>query len=367
MGGLWPIIRSLGLDGTAVIAVTLSMLRKVNEVMIVLGIESTAHTFGVGVVQDGNQWLIADERSKYVPKEGGIHPKKASQHFMIYAPQVIAEAIRKLKKGIIEVDAIAVALGPGLGPCLRVGATLARGLAAYFNKPLVPVNHAVAHVEIGRYITGLKRPLVVYLSGGNTLIAAYANGKYRVFGETLDIALGNFMDVFSREAGLGPPYVINGEHVLDICANKGKKFISNLPYVVKGQDISLSGLLTSSLRMLKSGEVQLEDLCYSVREIAYSSVIEVAERGLALTKLREVMLVGGVGASTALKSKFELMAKDRGVKFVAVPPKYAVDNGVMIALTGLQAFKHGVVIRPEEAYVRQRWRLDEVHVPWLEG
>ncbi len=333
--------------------------------MIVLGIESTAHTFGVGVVQEGKNWLIADERSKYVPKEGGIHPKEASQHFMIHAPRVIAKAVKKLKGGINDVDAIAVALGPGLGPCLRVGATLARGLAAYFNKPLIPVNHAVAHVEIGRFITGLRKPLIVYLSGGNTLIAAYADGRYRVFGETLDIALGNFMDVFAREAGLGPPYVIDGKHVLDKCADEGEKFISELPYVVKGQDISLSGLLTAALRLLKSGEVRLEDLCYSVREIAYSSVIEVAERGLALTRLGEVMLVGGVGASEALRTKFSLMAQDRGVKFAAVPPKYAVDNGVMIALTGMLAFKHGMVVRPEEAYVKQRWRLDEVEVPWL--
>jgi len=335
--------------------------------MIVLGIESTAHTFGVGVVQEGKNWLIADVRSKYVPKGGGIHPKEASQHFMVHAPNVIAEAVKKLKNGINDVDAIAVALGPGLGPCLRVGATLARGLATYFNKPLVPVNHAVAHVEIGRFITGLRKPLVVYLSGGNTLIAAYANGRYRVFGETLDIALGNFMDVFAREAGLGPPYVINGKHVLDKCADEGKKFIRELPYVVKGQDISLSGLLTAALRLLRSGKIKLEDLCYSIREIAYSSVIEVAERGLALTKLTEVMLVGGVGASEALRTKFMLMAQERGVKFAAVPPKYAVDNGVMIALAGMLAFKHGIVVRPEEAHVKQRWRLDEVEVPWLKN
>ena len=344
-----------------------STWRKVNKVMIVLGIESTAHTFGAGIVQEGNPWLIADERSRYSPREGGIHPKEASQHFMIYGPQVIARAVKKLKEGIRDVDAVAIALGPGLGPCLRVGATLARGLAEYFSKPLVPVNHAVAHVEIGRLITGLERPLIVYISGGNTIISAYVDGRYRVFGETLDIALGNFMDVFSREAGLGPPYVVKGKHVLDKCADEGKEFIDELPYVVKGQDVSFSGLLTAALRLLRKGKARLEDVCYSVREIAYSSIIEVAERGLALTKLREVLLVGGVGASEALRKRFELMAEDRGVKFAAVPPKYAVDNGVMIAWTGLQAFRHGLIVKPEEAYVRQRWRLDEVEIPWLKG
>lgn len=332
--------------------------------MIVLGIESTAHTFGVGIVQDSEPLILADARTKYVPEKGGIHPREASLHFMSEGPSTILEAFRQAGITPDEVDAFSVALGPGLGPCLRVGATFARALSAYYGKPLVPVNHAVAHVEIGKVLTGAEDPLIVYLSGGNTIIAAYEAGRYRVFGETLDIALGNFIDTFVREVGLAPPYVVEGKHQLEICAESGKRFV-DLPYVVKGQDVSFSGLLTAALKAYRSRKWSLPDICLSVREVAYSAIVEVAERGLSHTGKKEIMLVGGVAASRVLRGKFEAMAKERGVSVYVVPPKYAVDNGVMIAWTGLLAFREGVTVKVEEARVNQRWRLDQVDIPWM--
>lgn len=332
--------------------------------MIVLGIESSAHTFGVGIVKDEAPYILADVRSEYRPKVGGIHPREASQYFIRNAPQALRRALSDAGLAIKDVDAVAVALGPGMGPCLRVGATLARGIAAYFNKPLIPVNHAVAHIEIGRLIHQFKDPLIVYLSGGNTLIASFSEGRYRIFGETLDIPLGNFLDTLARELGIAPPYVVSGLHQIDRCALEGSEFV-DLPYVVKGQDVSFSGLLTAALRAVKDAGVRAGDVCYSAREIAYSAIVEVSERGLAHTGKREVLVVGGVASSPVLRRKFELMSELRGVKLGMVPPTYAVDNGVMIAWTGLLSFKHGVVVKPEEAYVRQRWKLDQADVPWL--
>ncbi|OYT52236.1 MAG: UGMP family protein [Desulfurococcales archaeon ex4484_204] len=332
--------------------------------MKVLGIESTAHTFGVAVVQDQEPYILSDERAEYVPEKGGIHPREASLYFMKVAPKVIHKSLKASGVNASNVDGIAVALGPGLGPCLRVGATIARALAVYLGKPLIPVNHAVAHIEVGRLITGVKDPLIIYLSGGNTMIAAYSGGRYRVLGETLDIALGNFMDVFVREVGLAPPYVVGGVHQLDRCAEEGKVLLK-LPYVVKGQDVSFSGLLTASLRLYRQGRYSLEDICYSVREVAYSAVVEVAERALAHTGKTEMLLIGGVAASKYLREKFEALSRQRGVRLAVVPPKYSVDNGVMIAWTGILMFKHGVTIKPEHAYVKQRWRLDQVDIPWL--
>ncbi|MEM0361770.1 MAG: KEOPS complex N(6)-L-threonylcarbamoyladenine synthase Kae1 [Sulfolobales archaeon] len=332
--------------------------------MIVLGIESTAHTFGVGIVEDRPPYIRADKRVNYTPSKGGIHPREASLFFMSNAGKVLRDALTELGLTIKDVDGIAVALGPGLGPCLRVGATVARALASYFKKPLIPVNHAVAHIEIGRLLTGFKDPLIVYLSGGNTMILAFSDGRYRVFGETLDIALGNFMDTFVREVGLAPPYVVGGIHKLDSCAEDGANFI-DLPYVVKGQDVSFSGLLTAALRAFKEGRYSLGDICYSVREVAYSSIAEVVERGLAHTKKKELLVVGGVAASKALRTKFEVISNLRGVKLGVVDPHYAVDNGVMIAWTGLLMLKHGMTVEPEKAYVKQRWRPDGVDIPWM--
>jgi N6-L-threonylcarbamoyladenine synthase len=332
--------------------------------MIVFGIESTAHTFGVGIVRDISPYIIADERARYVPEKGGIHPREAALYFMKVADDVIRRILKKTALNVQDLDAIAVALGPGLGPCLRVGATIARAMATYFKKPLVPVNHAVAHIEIGKIVTGARDPLIVYLSGGNTIISAFVGGRYRIFGETLDIALGNFMDTFVREIGIAPPYVVKGVHKLDECAEEGKEFVK-LPYIVKGQDVSFSGLLTAALKLIHSGKYHLADICYSVREVVYSAIIEVAERGLVHTGKREVLLVGGVAASKYLRRKFEAMVKERNVKLYVVPPKYAVDNGVMIAWTGLLAFKSGVQVRPDEAFIKQRWRIDRVDIPWI--
>ncbi|HDI02240.1 MAG TPA: N(6)-L-threonylcarbamoyladenine synthase Kae1 [Ignisphaera sp.] len=331
---------------------------------MILGIESTAHTFGIGIVRDNNEnFILADERAQYIPEKGGIHPREASRYLAEKAPYVIARAFENSGISVSSISAIAVALGPGLGPCLRVGATIARAMASYLSKPLVPVNHAVAHIEIGIKLTNARDPVIVYLSGGNTAVLAFVNKRYRVFGETLDIALGNLLDTFARETGLGPPYVVNGVHVVDRCASKGRKILLDLPYVVKGQDVAFSGLLTAALRAYKRG-IELEDICLTLREIAYNSIIEIASRCLTQTKKREVMVVGGVAASPILREKLEAMAKFYGVYLKIVPPKYAVDNGVMIAWTGLLAFRTGVTIPIEKALIRQRWRVDEVEIPW---
>ncbi|MCS7111893.1 MAG: KEOPS complex N(6)-L-threonylcarbamoyladenine synthase Kae1 [Ignisphaera sp.] len=332
--------------------------------MIVLGIESTAHTFGVGIVDDSSEdFIVADEREHYIPKHGGIHPREASRFFAEKGPQVVGRTLRTSKFDINSIDGVAVALGPGLGPCLRIGATIARALSIYFKRPLIPVNHAVAHIEIGLKLTELSDPVIVYLSGGNTAIVAYVERKYRVFGETLDIALGNLLDTFAREAGLGPPYVVGGVHVVDRCAEGGKRIVRELPYVVKGQDVAFSGLLTSALRMYKSG-ANLEDLCLTVREIAYNSVLEVAARCLMHTRKSEIMVVGGVAASPILREKLEQLVKIYNARLGIVPPTYAVDNGVMIAWTGVLEMRSGVTVEPEKAIVNQRWRLDEVDIVW---
>ncbi|MCX8196058.1 MAG: KEOPS complex N(6)-L-threonylcarbamoyladenine synthase Kae1 [Acidilobaceae archaeon] len=329
--------------------------------MIVLGIESTAHTFGIGIV-DERLRVLADVRKQYAPKSGGILPREVAPFFSRSAAQALREALEEARISVREVDAVAVALGPGMGPQLRVGASVARALASHYAKPLVPVNHAVAHIEVARWSTGLKDPIALYVAGGNTAVISYAEERYRVFGETLDIPLGNLLDTFAREVGIAPPYVKGGKHAVDICA-EGGDFLEGMPYVVKGQDSSFSGLLTAALRMVERG-ARLSDVCFTLREIAYSSVVEVLERGLALTGKREVVLTGGVAASSLLNEKISLMASLHGAAFRPIPREYSGDNGVMIALTGVAALKWGQTVSPSEALVRQRWRIDQVKIPW---
>jgi len=258
---------------------------------------------------------------------------------------------------------IAFSQGPGLGPSLRTGATVARALASYLEVPIVGVNHSVAHIEIGKLKTGVVDPVTLYVSGGNTMVTAFEAGCYRVFGETLDIALGNCLDVFAREAGLKHRKGLPLGAALEQLAAKGKNLVS-LPYVVKGMDLSLSGLLTAATALLQRG-CRLEDLCYSLQENAFSMVTEVTERALAHTEKKEVLLTGGVAANKRLQSMLKIIAEEHDATFNVVPLEFATDNGAMIAWTGVLAYTHGLVTPLPESYVRLRWRVDKVDVPWI--
>jgi len=154
---------------------------------------------------------------------------------------------------------------------LRTGATIARAMATYLGIPLVGVNHSIAHIEIGKLKTKAIDPVTLYVSGGNTIISAFNSGRYRIFGETLDIALGNCLDVFSREAGLKYKKGVPLEAALEKIAVDGKNLIS-MPYVVKGMDVSFSGLLTAAIGLLHQKKYRLQDLCYSIQENVFTMV-----------------------------------------------------------------------------------------------
>lgn len=328
-----------------------------------LGIESTADDFSVGIVTfDGK--VLANIVSTYMPSEGGIHPREAARHHAEDAGKVLAEAFRKASVKPQDINIIAFSQGPGLGPCLRTGATAARAVASYLNIPLVGVNHLIAHIEIGKLTTSAKDPVTLFVSGGNTIVSAFDAGRYRVFGETLDIAVGNCIDVFAREAGLRPKEGLPVAAMVEKLASNGSKLVS-LPYVVKGMDLSFSGLLTAATQMLHDGKHSLEDLCYSLQEVAFSMLTEVTERALAHTEKLEVLLTGGVAANKRLQSMLEAVAEEHGARFCVVPKAYALDNGTMIAWTGILAYQHGLTTPIEKSFVKPKWRLEDVEVPWI--
>jgi len=329
-----------------------------------LGIESTADDFSVGIASFKGE-ILANVMDAYLPEEGGIHPREAAQHHSQVAAKVIMEAFEKAGIKPKDITVIAFSQGPGLGPCLRTGATAARALATYLKVPLVGVNHCVAHIEIGKLVTKAKDPVTLYVSGGNTIVAAYEAGRYRIFGETLDIAVGNCLDVFARNAGLRQKKGLVFGAMVEKFAEKGEKLIP-LPYSVKGMDLSFSGLLTAAIQLLREGKYRLEDICYSLQEIAFSMLTEVTERALAHTEKPEVLLTGGVAANRRLQQMLKAIAEEHDARFCVVPKEYALDNGAMIAWTGVLAYKHGLTISVEESVVKRKWRLDEVDVPWVE-
>jgi len=335
-----------------------------NEKSYCIGIESTADDFGVGI-STFNGEILANVSDSYIPETGGIHPREAARHHAQVANTVLRRALEAAGLKPRDLKIVAFSQGPGLGPSLRTGATVARALASYLNIPLVGINHSIAHIEIGKLKTGACDPVTLYVSGGNTLVSAYDSGRYRIFGETLDIALGNCLDVFAREAGLKHQIGIPLGAALEKLATQGETLVP-LPYAVKGMDVSLSGLLTASITMLNKGNCRLEDLCYSLQEYAFSMVTEVTERALAHTEKKEVLLTGGVAANKRLQSMLKVIAEEHDADFNVVPREFATDNGAMIAWTGVLAYKHGLSTPIEESNVRLRWRIEKVDVPWVE-
>ena len=328
-----------------------------------LGIESTADDFGVGIVSFDGEVLV-NINDTYMPEKGGIHPREAARHHARTAGKILAEAFKKSGISPKELSIIAFSQGPGLGPCLRTGATAARALASYLNLPLIGVNHCVAHIEIGKLINKAEDPVTLYVSGGNTIVAAYEAKRYRVFGETLDIAVGNCIDVFAREAGFKSEKGLPLGRIVEEKARKGERFIP-LPYTVKGMDLSFSGLLTATINLLHKGKYRIEDLCFSFQETIFSMLTEVTERALAHTEKKEVLLTGGVGSNNRLKEMLRIMAEEHDAVFHSVPKEYALDNGAMIAWAGVLSYKHNLTIPVEKSFVKLKWRLDEVEVPWV--
>ncbi|MCW1293296.1 MAG: KEOPS complex N(6)-L-threonylcarbamoyladenine synthase Kae1 [Candidatus Parvarchaeota archaeon] len=292
--------------------------------MIVLGIESTAHTFGVGIVKDGK--IIANERDTYKPKEG-IIPREAMEHHYDVAPSIIQRALEKANVKLSDIDLYAYSQGPGIPSCLRVGYEISKYLSNKSKKKLIGVNHCIAHLEIARYFTGFEDPVMLYASGGNTQIIVYKEGKYRVFGETQDIGVGNLIDRVGRALNIPFPA---GPKIEEL-AKKGSKYIE-IPYVIKGMDVSFSGIETHIKKLI--GKESAENIAYSLQETVFSMLIEAAERAMAYCNKDSLVITGGVAANKRLNEMGKIMCEERNAKFKEIPLEYAGDNGAMIAYTG---------------------------------
>lgn len=234
---------------------------------------------------------------------------------------------------------------------------------------------------MGRAITGATNPVVLYVSGGNTQVIAYAAHRYRIFGEALDIAVGNCLDRFARTLAISndPAPGYNIEQM----AKKGRHLI-DLPYAVKGMDASFSGILAAvdvlaaqlasgsedarpgRLRAEEDGAlVSPEDLCFSLQETVFAMLVEITERAMAHVGSAQVLIVGGVGCNERLQEMMGLMARDRGGSVYATDERFCIDNGIMIAHAGLLEWGTGVRKMPfEESTCTQRFRTDEVYVGW---
>jgi glycoprotease/Kae1 family metallohydrolase len=300
------------------------------------------------------------------PDEGGIHPREAADHHKDAAARLFSSLLEENQITSADLTAVAYSQGPGLGPCLRVGGAIARGISSRLDVPLIGVNHCVAHIEIGRQQCGCKDPILLYVSGGNTQVIAHLDGRYRVLGETLDIGIGNMLDKFARAQGIpfpGGP-VIEQKAAEWLEKNPGASLSGlELPFAVRGMDLAFSGVMTAAQRLLDNG-ADLGAVCWSLQEHAFAACVEIAERALAHTGKSELLLGGGVACNTRLREMCTLMASEREATSHAPPRMYCIDNGSMIALLGHIELEHGRVTSYEQSAVDQYLRTDQTPVTW---
>jgi len=327
-----------------------------------LGIESTAHTFGVGIIDfDGQVHSLINDT--FIPEKGGLHPALVREQHLNNFMKIINRALFETKIAINNINLIAFSQSPGLGPVLKIGAWVARMLSQILRIPIVGVNHCIAHIEIGRLMCNIKDPLTLYVSGGNTIVSAFESEKYQIFGETLDLAIGNMIDSFARDAGLQHP----GGPKIEKLASESKNY-TPLPYVVKGMDLSFSGLYTAAKYLLQSvdygNKYNLNDVAYSLQETAFGMLTEVTERALAHTEKKEVLLTGGVAANKRLQQMIGYISKEHDARFEVVPLRFAGDNGAMIGWTGILRYlaEGGQIIN--DTIIKPKERMDQITIPW---
>lgn len=323
--------------------------------MPILGIESSAHTLGIGIVHNGK--VLANERNMYKITNKGIIPARVADFHADNVKTTLLNALKSSKLRLRDIKAIGYTKGPGLGACLHVGQIAAMSISERYNIPIFPVNHALAHVEITKSLFSMKDPLALYVSGGNSQILGLVKDPYRhyhIYGETFDIGVGNMLDTFARSAKLNPSW---GSTVAKVA--QGGKYI-RMPYTVKGMDFTFTGLLTNAIGLLNKHNVK--DVSYSLQETAFSMLCEATERALFLTRKKELVLCGGVAQSERLKEMLKSISSNHKIRFGVAPNEFNADNGAMIALVAEKMFKSRLKVPESELGINQRYRIDKTVV-----
>jgi glycoprotease/Kae1 family metallohydrolase len=324
--------------------------------MPVIGLESSAHTFGVGIVDNGK--VIANEKAMYKIGTTGMIPAKVAEFHIDNSEEVISRAIAAAGISASEIEGIGYTMGPGLGPCLQVAQLSAKMLAKKLDLKIAAVNHCVAHAEITRHYGKLKDPIMLYVSGGNSQILTIEDKPFRhysVAGETFDIGIGNMLDSFARNLKLNPAWGSSIEK-----HSKGGKYLQ-LPYTVKGMDFSFTGLLTRATELI--GKNDIADLCFSLQETAFSALCEATERAMLLKNKREIGICGGVAQNKRLRSMLNQVAIEHKSRFSYAPDEFNADNGAMIAFVAERMLEDGMSTPINKCEIKQRYRADTARLP----
>lgn len=313
--------------------------------IITLGIESSCDETSAAVVVNGRKVLsnIINSQIDIHTKYGGVVPEIASRCHVEVINQVVKEALKEAKVTYNDLDAICTTYGPGLVGALLVGVSYAKGLSYATEKPLVGVNHIEGHIA-ANYLTNkeLEPPfLCLIISGGHThLVKVKDYTKFEILGMTKDDAIGEAYDKVARVVGLGYP----GGPKIDKMAQAGEANIELPKSNIEGLNFSFSGIKTAVINLNhKNPELNKADLCASFEKVTTEMLLENVIKTVDQTKLKKVVLAGGVAANSYIRNEFEKLSNEKKIKVYFPDTKLCTDNAAMIAAAGYYNYLAGKI------------------------
>jgi N6-L-threonylcarbamoyladenine synthase len=350
-------------------------MRAESTQLTVLGLETSCDETAAAVVRglppgpgDILSNVVLGQIAEHQPF-GGVVPEIAARAHVELLDGVIARALEGAGLALQEIDAIAATAGPGLIGGVMVGLVSAKALALAAGKPLIAVNHLEAHALSARLSTRTEFPfLLLLISGGHCqLMAAEGVGRYRLYGATIDDAVGEAFDKTAKLLGLPYP----GGPEIERLARSGNPKRFPLPRPMLGRDnadFSFSGLKTAVRQIAKLGlpDTQKADLAASFQ----ASVVEVLTDRVRVAmeqfrtkfgkaKAPKLVAAGGVAANTAIRAALDQLCRSEGFELVLPPPPLCTDNGAMVAWAGIERLYAGLE-DPLDSPPRARWPLESL-------
>ena len=315
--------------------------------MNILGIESSCDETAASVCSNGKILSNVIATQAIHEKYGGVVPELASRAHHKTITQTVDQALSESGVSLTQIDAIAVAQGPGLMGSLLVGTSFAKGLAITQKIPIIGVNHIEAHMYANFIEHAESYPAVALIvSGGHTrLVHMKGPFNHRLLGKTRDDAAGEAFDKIGKILQL--PYPAGP--IVDKLSKSGDPEFYSFPrsMIKEGLDFSFSGLKTSVLYYTQKQEESylekhINDICASVSAAITDVLITKLKRAVKKTGVRTVMLAGGVSANSMLREKAEMMAEELELQLMIPAFEYCTDNAAMIAITGSFKAREGL-------------------------
>lgn len=318
--------------------------------MLTLGIETSCDETCASVVENAHRVLsnvVATSLDRHA-SFGGVIPEIASRVHLDSIDRVVAEALKKARAPLKNIDLIAVTEGPGLIGSLLVGISFARALSFGSRKPLLGVNHVRAHLYAAFIEKRILFPFVgLVVSGGHTsLYRVNSLSHEELIGTTRDDACGEAFDKVAKILGLGFP----GGPIIEERAKRGRSgaYRFHCPCGF-GLDFSFSGIKTAVLyktRELKKmyrvlSDETIDDICRSFQDAVVDDLVEKAARAVHGSKTKTLVVGGGVSFNNYLRQKLEMRARAKGIRLFMAPKSYCLDNAAMVASLGARLFKAG--------------------------